>query len=212
MYQFTEEELYEASCRRHTSANQKLFSEGRVAIAGLGGLGSHVAFSLVRIGVGNLHLLDFDRVDLMNLNRQQYLLEQVGIYKTEALKTQLTKINPYLRIRTSCVRVTRENCRELFCKDDIICEAFDKPEEKAMLTGGILENYPDKKLVSASGLAGYGNSNAIKTRRIAKHFYLCGDGVSELSNEHCLTAPRVALCAAHQANMVISLLLGKDGI
>lgn len=212
MIPVTEKEIFAALCERHTPENQKLFSEGRVAIAGLGGLGSHVAFSLARIGIGSLHLVDFDLVDLMNLHRQQYLLDHVGRYKTEALKEQLVRINPYLRIRTSCIKVTEENCRELFCRDDIICEAFDQSEEKAKLVGGILENCPDKKLVAASGMAGYGNSNVIKTRRITAQFYLCGDGVSELSGEHCLTAPRVALCAAHQANMVISLLLGKEGI
>lgn len=212
MCRVTEKEIYAALCKRHTPEKQSLLAAGRVAIAGLGGLGSHVAFSLARIGVGSLHLVDFDRVDPMNLHRQQYLLEHIGMYKTEALKAQLVRINPCLQIRTSRIRVTVENCRELFEHDDIVCEAFDLPEEKAKLAGVILEQCPDKKLVAASGMAGYGNSNAIKTRRITGQFYLCGDGESELSKEHCLTAPRVSLCAAHQANMVVSLLLGKEDI
>lgn len=210
MSRITEKAVYDALCQRHTPENQKRFLAARVAVAGLGGLGSHIAFLLARIGIGSLHLVDFDQVELTNLHRQQYFLEHVGMAKTEALREQLVRINPYLQIRTSQVRVTAENCQALFGGDEIICEAFDRPEEKAGLVNGILENFPDKTVISASGMAGYGSSNAIKTRRITKTFYLCGDGQSELSKEDCLTAPRVALCAAHQANMVISLLLGKD--
>ena len=66
-------------------------------------------FPLARIGVGHLHLIDFDRVDVTNLNRQQYFMRQIGRYKTDALKEELLEINPYLDIRTDCVRVTEEN-------------------------------------------------------------------------------------------------------
>ena len=93
--------------------------------------------------------------NLTNLNRQQYSLEHVGMYKTDALKAQLLHINPYLSIRTDCVRVNEQNLRELFLPDDIICEAFDQPEAKATLVSGILEHFPEKRLVAASGLAGH---------------------------------------------------------
>ena len=101
---FTEQEITAALARRHGEETQRLLSLGRVAIAGLGGLGSNIAFALARIGVGHLHLIDFDRVDLTNLNRQQYFMEHVGIYKTDALRSELLRINPYLDIRTDCVR------------------------------------------------------------------------------------------------------------
>ena len=109
---------------RHTAAYQEKLDAGHVAIAGLGGLGSNVAFALARLGVGHLHLIDFDRVDLTNLNRQQYLLRHVGMYKTDALKEQLLQINPYLDITTDCVKVTSENLKTLFADADIICEAL----------------------------------------------------------------------------------------
>ena len=138
---------------------------------GLGGLGSNVAFSLARIGVGHLHLLDFDRVDITNLNRQQYFMRHIGMYKTEALKEELAEINPYLDITADCIKVTEDNIAALFAADDMICEAFDDPEAKAMLANGILELYPEKFLIAASGMAGYGESNAIHTRKITEHFY-----------------------------------------
>lgn len=123
----TKEEIYTALDERHSPETQKLLSAGNVAIAGLGGLGSNVAYALARIGVGHLHLIDFDVVDITNLNRQQYFMEHIGMYKTDALKSQLLKINPYLDIRTDCVKVTDDNLQELFADATIVCEAFDNP-------------------------------------------------------------------------------------
>ena len=206
----TKEEIYTALDERHSPETQKLLSAGNVAVAGLGGLGSNVAYALARIGVGHLHLIDFDVVDITNLNRQQYFMEHIGMYKTDALKSLLLKINPYLDIRTDCVKVTDDNLQELFADATIVCEAFDNPEAKAMLVNGILEHFPEKKLVSASGMAGYGSSNTIRTRRLMKNFYLCGDQVTEPTYGHGLMAPRVAICAAHEANMITRLILGEE--
>ena len=174
----TKEEIKAALEERHSSEIQEKLSAGRVAIAGLGGLGSNVAYSLTRIGVGHLHLIDFDVVDITNLNRQQYFMEHLGMPKTDALESLLKKINPYLDIQTDCVRVTEDNIRELFGEWDIVCEAFDDPGAKAMLVNGILECFPEKKLVSASGMAGFGSSNSIVTKKVTDNFYLCGDRVS----------------------------------
>ena len=209
---FSKEDINQALWERHSLETQEKLSSGRVAIAGLGGLGSNVAFALARIGVGHLHLIDFDRVDLTNLNRQQYFLKHVGRNKTDALKEQLLEINPYLEIITDCVRVTEENLIFLFQEEDIICEAFDDPDAKAMLACGILEHFSDKKLVSASGLAGYESSNLIHTRRVSRNFYLCGDEKTEAVYGKGLMAPRAALCAAHEANMITRLLLGEDDV
>ena len=208
----TREQINAALNERHSPRIQSLLSKGNVAIAGLGGLGSNIAYSLARIGVGHLHLIDFDVVDITNLNRQQYFTRHIGLYKTNALKSLLLDINPYLDIRTDCVKVTEENLADLFRENDIICEAFDNPEAKAMLVNGILEHFPEKKLVSASGMAGYGSSNMIRTRRITKNFYLCGDRITEPSPGNGLMAPRVAICAAHEANMITRLILGEEDI
>lgn len=212
METFTKEQIYQALNERHSPETQERLNRGRVAIAGLGGLGSNVAFALARIGVGHLHLIDFDRVDLTNLNRQQYFLEHVGMFKTDALKAQLLRVNPWLDITTDCVRVTEENLLELFADEDIICEAFDNPEAKSTLVCGVLEHFPEKKLVSASGLAGYESSNMIRTRRVSRNFYLCGDEVTEAVYGKGLMAPRAALCAAHEANMITRLLMGEEDV
>lgn len=207
---YSKKEIYQALAQRHSFPIQQLLEKGNVAIVGLGGLGSHVAILLARMGVGQIHIIDFDVVDITNLNRQQYFLEQIGMNKTDALKQQILKINPYIDIIADCTRVTEQNIKQLLYKNDIICEALDDPKEKAMLVNGVREYFPEKKLVASSGLAGYESSNRIQTRRISKNFYLCGDGVTEISQKGGLMAARAALCACHEANMITRLLLGEE--
>lgn len=206
----SEEEITAALEKRHTRAVQEKIRKARVAVCGLGGLGSNIAFALARCGIGRLHLIDFDCVDLSNLNRQQYTIAQLGRPKPEALKEELLAVNPYLDICTDWVKITEQNLSELLKNDQYICEAFDVPEEKAMMTNFVLENFPDKYLIGASGMAGLGNSNAIQTKRILPHYYLCGDNISDVKEYGSLVAPRVMICAAHQANMVLELIV-KNG-
>ena len=160
---------------RHGKELQEKFSKATVAICGLGGLGSNIAVALARAGIGNLILIDYDRVDISNLHRQQYKATQVGMYKTEALAENLKEIFPYVLLQLHRVKITEENFQELLAEADIICEAFDEAEAKAMLVNGVLEMFPEKYLVAASGMAGLGPANDIRTRRVMKNFYLCGD-------------------------------------
>ncbi len=205
-----EREIWEALCCRHSIAVQEKLQKAQVAIAGLGGLGSNVAVSLARIGVGHLHLIDFDEVDLTNLNRQYYFMKHIGMKKTEALKGILLDINPYLDIQTDCRKVKEEDILQLFEKDEYICEAFDRAEQKAMLVNAVREKFPDKVLVTGNGMAGYGKSNDIQTRKAGENFYVCGDGVSESIPGNGLMAPRVAICAAHQANLITKLIIESE--
>ena len=202
----TKEEWNKALEERHGKELQQAFSSATVAICGLGGLGSNIAISLARAGLGKLILIDFDRVDITNLHRQQYKATQIGMYKTEALADNLREIAPYIEFETYTERITEDNAITLLKGADIICEAFDDAECKAMLTNTVLSELPDKYLVAASGMAGMGVTNSIKTRKVTSRFYLCGDETSEVSENIGLVAPRVALCAAHQAHTVLRIL------
>lgn len=202
----TEKEMLWALTRRNGETLQKKFSSATVAVCGLGGLGSNIAFSLARAGIGKLILIDFDRVDITNLNRQQYKAAQIGRFKTDALLENLKEIAPYIKTECHTVHINKENALSLLERADIICEAFDNAECKAMLTDTVLENMPNKFLVAASGMAGMGSTNSIKTKRITEKFYLCGDGVSDVNDGIGLVAPRVMLCAAHQAHTVLRIL------
>lgn len=205
----SKEDMQRALEARHGKDLQQKFNNSTVAICGLGGLGSNIAVSLARAGIGKLILVDFDQVDISNLHRQQYKADQIGRFKTEALAENLREIAPYIEVETHTVRVTEENIEALLSEADIICEAFDRAEAKAMLAGGVLEKLHTKYLIAASGMAGLGSANSIQTRRITNRFYLCGDGISDVADAMGLVAPRVMLCAAHQAHMVLRILSGN---
>jgi sulfur carrier protein ThiS adenylyltransferase len=202
----TAEEWFLALEQRHGKALQGKFSAATVAVCGLGGLGSNIAISLARVGIGKLILIDFDRVDISNLHRQQYKVTQIGKYKAQALAENLLEIAPYLEVRAVTARITEENYMDLLHDADVICEAFDNAEAKAMLANAVLETMPYKYLVAASGMAGMGTPNTIRTRKITKYFYLCGDEISDAADTIGLVAPRVMLCAAHQAHTVLRIL------
>ena len=203
------DEWNEALIARHGQELHDRFSSATAAICGLGGLGSNIAIALARAGIGRLILVDFDRVDITNLHRQQYKAEQIGEYKTEALAANLLEISPYTEVKGVTERVTEDNFLELLEGADIVCEAFDNAEAKAMLVNGVLQKLPECYLVAASGMAGMGSPNRIETRRITDRFYLCGDGVSDVEETMGLVAPRVMLCAAHQAQAVLRILAGE---
>ena len=202
----TKEEWNTALEERHGKELHRAFSSATVAICGLGGLGSNIAIHLARAGIGRLILIDFDRVDITNLHRQQYKASQIGMYKTDALAENLREINPYIEFEAQTERITEDNAVKFLQGADIVCEAFDDAECKAMLTNTILSEMPDKYLVAASGMAGMGVTNSIKTRKVTSRFYLCGDEMSEVSENIGLVAPRVALCAAHEAHTVLRIL------
>lgn len=206
---FTKNEWLAALEMRHGKELQQKFSHATVAVCGLGGLGSNIAIALARAGVGKLILIDFDSVDITNLHRQQYKANQVGKYKTEALKDNLLEIAPYLEIAIFTEKITENNIVNMLSDADIICEAFDNPKAKAMLVNGVLELLPQSFLVAASGMAGMDSPNSIRTRKITNHFYLCGDGKSDVNDNEGLVAARVMICAAHEAHTVLRILAGK---
>ena len=205
----TKDEWNDALVNRHGKVLWKKFSTSTVAVCGLGGLGSNIATSLARAGIGKLILIDFDKVDITNLHRQQYKASQIGKFKTEALTENLKEIAPYMEIETHTVRIDENNAIALLKSADIICEAFDSAECKAQLTDVVLTKMPDKYLVAASGMAGLKSPNSIRTRRITSRFYLCGDEVSDVKDCIGLVAPQVMLCAAQQAQTVLRIIAGE---
>ena len=205
----TREEWNQALIERHCKDLQEKFSSATVAVCGLGGLGSNIAIALARAGIGKLLLIDFDRVDITNLHRQQYKANQIGLYKADALAENLSEIAPYTEIKTVTAKITEENFADLLKEAEVVCEAFDNAEAKAMLVNGVLEQLPDCYLVAASGMAGMDTPNTIRTRKVMGRFYLCGDETNDVADTIGLVAPRVMLCAAHQAHTVLRILAGE---
>ncbi len=206
----TAEDLQHLMMARHTPGVHEKIKNSCVGIAGVGGLGSNIAIALSRVGVGKLILVDFDMVEPSNLNRQQYFIDQIGLPKVEAMKENLLRINPGVEISTHHQRVTAENLTQLFSSVDVLVEAFDAAEQKALLARNFLSKVTDKPLVAASGMAGFEPSNSIQTQKIGDRLYLCGDGTTAAGPGRGLMAPRVGIAAHHQANAVLRLLLGEE--
>lgn len=195
---------------RHTPGVHARIKRSTVGIAGCGGLGSAVAIALARVGVGRLVLADFDVVEPSNLNRQQFFVDQIGLPKVDALKANLARINPYVKVAAYYGRLERNNIPQVFSMVDILVEAFDVAEQKAMLVETFRGTYPELPLVAASGLAGHAAANTIVTSRAGRNFYLVGDGTTAAGPGQGLMAPRVGIAAHHQANAVLRLLLGEE--
>ena len=196
--------------KRNVKGISKKLKKTRVCILGLGGLGSNVAVLLARSGIGYLKLVDFDIVEASNLNRQQYRISHIGIKKTEAMKSIIKEINPFVEIDTLDIKVDRENILSVVEDIEIVVEAFDVAETKAMAIEELLTN-GNKIVISASGMAGLGSANEIITRKIRDNFYLIGDSYSDYEEYSGIMSTRVMLCAAHQANIVLRLILGEKG-
>lgn len=192
---------------RHTPKVHERLKRASVAICGLGGLGSHIAIMLARVGVGRLRLIDFDIIEPSNLNRQAYSIDDLGAFKADALSAQIARINPFITTEPLILKITKDNIAEALAGADIVCEAFDVAATKAMLAQHFHAIFPDTPLICASGLAGFGDSNDIITKKIAQNFYVCGDMKSGAKVGMGLMAPRVSICAAHQANLVLELLM-----
>ena len=196
--------------KRNVKGTFEKLKKTKICILGLGGLGSNVAALLARAGIGYLKLVDFDIVEASNLNRQQYRVSHIGLKKTEAIKNIIKEINPFVKVDILDTKVDKENISSIVKDIKIIVEAFDRAETKAMAIEKLLTN-KNKIVISASGMAGLGSSNEIITRRVRDNFYLIGDNYSDYEEYSGIMSTRVMLCAAHQANMVLRLILGEKG-
>jgi sulfur carrier protein ThiS adenylyltransferase len=177
-----------------------------VGIAGAGGLGSNAAVALVRAGIGKLIIADHDRIEMSNLNRQQYFWAQIGQVKVRALLENLRKISPFSEYMGLNVRLTPKNIPRIFKTVDVMIEAFDLADQKEMLLEAWISHFPDKPIIMASGLSGFGKNQKLRTRRIG-NVYICGDEESEAVEGISPMAPRVGIVANMQANLAVELLV-----
>jgi len=182
-----------------------------VGIAGAGGLGSNIAISLVRAGIGKLIIADFDTVSITNLNRQQYFLDQLGQPKVSALKANLERISISTQIDIHQVKIEPASLNPIFGECVIMIEAFDSADQKRMLIEAWTELYPERPIIAASGLAGIGQNDRIKQQKFG-NIYICGDFETELEDGISPMAPRVAIVANMQANLCLELLSKGDNL
>ena len=185
---------------------KKILKKKTIGIAGAGGLGSNCAVALARIGIGKIIIADFDYVRKKNLNRQYFFYEQVGQKKVFAIQDNILFINPIVKVEPHDLKLNQKNIPDLYKKCDVIIEAFDQAEMKQMIVETLQSEMPDIPLIVGSGMAGWGDNNALKTRQIG-NLYICGDEEKEISDELPPLAPRVGIVAHMQANMALDILL-----
>lgn len=183
---------------------------GRVVLLGCGGLGSNIAAMLLRSGVRDLVLVDSDAVEADNLNRQLFFADQIGRPKVEALAETLGRIDSSARIELCHERIDAGNLVRLVQGADVIVEAVDDAGTKALIVDVCTQTFPGTPIVAASGVAGYGEANLVRTEQVAECLWVCGDFASDIREGSSLLASRVTIAAAHQAHAVIRLLLGMS--
>lgn len=204
----SDEELQFLLTARHSPKVHDILKTAKVGVAGLGGLGSNAAAALARMGVGSMVLVDFDVVTPANINRQNYFLDQIGMKKTDAATENLKRINPYINYTAKDTYITKENVFDIFCGCDVIIEALDKAENKAMLINTCASKLKDTMIIGASGIAGLYDTESLKIKKIGKNIILIGDFVNEARVGQGLMATRVGVAANMQAHIAVKYLLG----
>lgn len=198
--------IFEQGLLKYLKPEQlKKIQSVKVGIGGAGGLGSNVAMMLARTGFIHLEIIDFDTIEPSNLNRQQYYLDEIGLPKVDVLKKRLLAINPNLKITIHKIKLTQETGNLFFQGCDFIVEAFDQKDWKHKF----VEYYEDKVkyIVSGVGMAGLLQKEPMKIKRIGNVF-IAGDGSTDAALGHPPMAPRVTMCAAMMAEVVLDLTLG----
>ena len=185
----------------------ELLGSVSVGIAGLGGIGSHVAVLLARAGVKNLTLVDYDKVEYNNLSRQYYFIDQIGKKKVDALSATLKRIDPSISCSCYDIEIVEDNIGTIFNNCDIIVEALDKSCVKSMFISYCLKFFSEKKIIGVSGIAGYNDCELISTERISENFFVVGDFFSEVGPSVNLISTRVSAAASMQAHLVIQSIL-----
>ena len=191
-----------------TPAERAVLEKVRIGVAGAGGLGSNCAMHLVRSGIRHLVVADFDVVGESNLNRQFFFRDQLGMKKVDALKANLLRIDPEADVQAVDVRLDAASTRELFEDCDIVVEAFDVVKAKTMILSTLMPL--GMRLVTVSGLAGWGKSNAMRVRKMGANVVVVGDGETGVATDVAPASPRVGIAAAMEANAVVAWLLGKE--
>ena len=187
---------------------KKILLESSIGIAGLGGLGSNAAISLARLGIGSLVLIDYDIVEEENLSRQYYFINQIGMDKIDAIKENIEKINPNIKLELHKTKLKKGYISNYFENVDVIIEALDDAKIKTEFIEEILLKLPKKYIIAASGVTGYKDPDRIKTNKLGK-LLLCQDEEALSTDEDMLFAPRVGLIANWEANLAIELILGE---
>ena len=134
--------------------NLDKLKNSHITVVGLGGVGGYVAVLLARAGIENFTLIDFDKVEETNLNRQIIATQStLGMPKTEALSNLLKSINPSVKLTLINERLTTNNLEKLINKNaDYVIDAIDSVKDKTDLC-----DYGHRKSFFGARISSYGH-------------------------------------------------------
>lgn len=198
-------DLREEILKRQNPYINEILENSSVSILGCGGLGSNIAMSLARCGVGNIYIYDYDKVEYSNLNRQNYDMADLGKSKVRETKKKIEETISYAKVYPRELKINRENLEEISKKTDIFIEAFDKKEMKSLVFDFFLGK-KDKKLIIGSGLSGLGDLEDIRIKKI-DNVTMIGD--FRTSPEQGLYLPYVGVIASLEALYAVKIIEGE---
>ncbi len=198
--------MFDAARPYYTEEQWEKLRRAKIGIAGAGGLGSNAAMMLARSGVPSLVLVDGDRVEKRNLNRQHYFPPHVGMLKVEALAEQLRKLSPDIELDIHAEWLTPENMPGIIDAAPTWIEALDSAKMKTAFVSAALK--AGRNVISGCGMAGIGKT--LMRRRVfhaeKAWFAAAGDFCSDIAQAPPL-APRVTQCASLEADIALEWIL-----
>jgi sulfur carrier protein ThiS adenylyltransferase len=171
----------------------------KIGIAGIGGIGSNVARLLAQAKVDHIKIVDFDCVEISNLNRQFYTISQAGEKKTQSLKTNLLQIYSDMTIEIVEKKMGPGDAKNIFSDCTIVVEGFDDKLLKKMIIEELSTN--ETMLVSASGIAGT-DMDRVCVKKMG-NCHIAGDFVSD-QEDYVLFPPKIAMVSSLMAEIVLT--------
>ena len=190
--------------KRQIPEHTHIFRKSKILILGCGGLGTNLCFMLAKSGIGTIKIVDYDKVEYSNLNRQIYRPKDVGKYKVDAFKEICDEFLPFANISVENIKITENNIDELTDGYDIVLEALDDEYAKSLVLEHFIET--DKKLISVSGIGGVKKLD-MKIKKM-NNIVVCGD--FETKTDIGLYYPNVMMAASTQAIIALNWLLEEN--
>ena len=190
---------------------QQKLAQSKVLIIGLGGLGSPVAMYLAAAGVGYMVLIDFDRVDLSNLQRQiVHDTSQIGQYKAISAQEKLQALNPEIQITVLNQQFSENLSLTLFSDIDVVVDCSDNFATRFVINAACVRmKIP---LVSGAALRWSGQVSVFLPAQEQSPCYQClynnSDEQAEVCSEAGILAPLVGIIGSVQATEVLKVLFG----
>ena len=192
-------------------AGQKTLLASRVIIIGLGGLGAPVAMYLAAAGIGHLTLVDFDEVDLSNLQRQIiHTTETIGLEKVVSAKQHLQAINPDINYRTIDEKLSANALKNEIVNHDVVVDCTDNFPIRFTSNKACVDT--KTPLVSGAVIRMEGQVTTFDYRQADQACYQCLYGEEGETEDTCSTtgilAPVAGIVGSIQATEVLKLLTG----